>query len=115
MLVFLLASGLLAGEAPGLILSRFSIQTPANPIQGAFVHLAVSATYGMIFGMIWSLAGRRFSSWAVALLFAMAIYLLARFVILPANGSQLREIAPLPFALAHLVYGLVLGLWFRGK
>jgi len=115
MLLYLLGSGLLSGETVSLVLGRFSIQTPANPVQGALLHLAVSATYGLLFGIIYTPLGRRFSSWILALLYAFAIYLLAHFIVLPASGSRLLDLTPINFALAHLVYGVVLGVWFRGK
>ena len=115
MLLYLLAVGLLSAEGVSTTLDRFSIQAPPNPLQGALLHLAVSAIYGLFFGMVWSLLGRRVSSWMVAVLYALAIYLLAQFVLLPGAGSPLLEIALPYFALAHLVYGLVLGLWFRDK
>jgi ABC-type transport system involved in multi-copper enzyme maturation permease subunit len=115
MLLYLLGSGLLSGGTVSLVMGRFSIQTPANPVQGAFLHLAVSATYGLLFGIIYTLLRRRFSSWILALLYALAIYLLAHFIVLPASSSRLLDLTPIHFALAHLVYGMVLGVWFRGK
>lgn len=115
MLLYLLGSGLLSGESVSLVLGRFSIQTPSNPVQGALLHLAVSATYGLLFGIIYTPLGRRFSSWILALLYASAIYLLAHFIVVPASGSRLLEIVPIHLALAHLIYGMVLGAWFRGK
>ena len=115
MLVYLLATGLLSGQAPGVVAGGFSLQTPTNPVQGTLLHLAVSATYGLLFGMLIALLGRRLSAWALALLYMLAIYLLAVFVLMPVSQSRLLQIAPLHFALAHLVYGLVLALWFKGK
>ena len=115
MLLVLVLAGLLSGQAPGMVAGRFSLQTSPNPVQGTLLHLAVSATYGLLFGLLFVLLGRRLSAWALALLYALAIYLLAVFVLLPGSGSGLLQIAPLHFALAHLVYGLVLGYWFRRK
>jgi hypothetical protein len=115
MMLYLLAVGLLSAEAVSTTLGRFSIQVPPNPLQGALLHLAVSAIYGLFFGIVWSLLGRRVSSWLVGVLYGLAIYLLAQFVLLPEAGSPLLEIALPHFALAHLVYGLVLGLWFKRK
>lgn len=115
MLFYLMISGLLNGEAISVMPGRFSIQVPPNPLQGALLHLAVSGIYGMFFGIIWRFVGGRISCWAAAVLYALAIYLLAIFVLLPGAGSPLLEIAPLHFALAHLVYGLGLGFWFRSK
>jgi hypothetical protein len=115
MLIYLLVSGLLSGETVALVLGRFSIQTPPDPLQGALLHLAVSSIYGMLFGVVMGLLGGRFSAWGLAVLYTLAIYLLARLVLLPGAGSHLLDVAPLHLALAHLVYGLVLGLWFRGK
>jgi uncharacterized membrane protein YagU involved in acid resistance len=115
MLAYLLVFGMLSGEAVTVMMGRFSIQVPPNPLQGALLHLAVSAIYGLLFGIVWRFLGRRFSAWGTALLYGLVIYLLARFVLLPESGSPLLDIPPLHFALAHLVYGLVLGLWFKGK
>lgn len=115
MLLYLVISGLLTGAAASVMIGRFSIQVPPNPLQGALLHLAVSAIYGMIFGILWGLVGGRVSSWVAGVLYALAIYLLARFLLLPGAGSPLLEIVPLHFALAHLVYGLGLGFWFRAK
>jgi hypothetical protein len=115
MLLYLMVSGILSGEAASVMPGRFSIQVPPNPLQGALLHLAVSGIYGMLFGIIWRFVGGRISCWLAAVLYALAIYLLAIFVLLPGTGTPLLEIAPLHFALAHLVYGLGLGLWFRSK
>ncbi len=115
MLLYLLASGLLSGETAGIVLGRFSIQTPPNPLQGALLHLAVSTIYGMLFGIVYGLLGRRLPAMGLALLYALAIYLLAILVLLPSAESPLLNITPVHFALAHLAYGLVLGLWFKGK
>jgi hypothetical protein len=115
MLLYLVVSGLLTGKAASVMISHFSIQAPANPMQGALLHLAVSGTYGLLFGFVCALLGRRFSVRTLALLYTLAIYLLARFVLLPSSGSQLTQVAPVHFALAHLVYGLVLGYGFARK
>ncbi len=115
MLVYLVVIGMLTGVAAGVMAGHFSIQVPPNPLQGALLHLAVSAIYGMLFGIIWIFVGGRISSWVAAVLYALVIYLLAVYVLLPSTGSPLLEIAPLQFGLAHLVYGLGLGFWFRAK
>jgi hypothetical protein len=115
MLLYLMVSGILSGEAASVMPGRFSIQVPPNPLQGALLHLAVSGIYGMLFGIIWRFVGGRISCWLAAVLYALAIYLLAIFVLLPGTGTPLLKIAPLHFVLAHLVYGLGLGLWFRSK
>jgi len=115
MLAYLLVFGMLSGQAVTVMMGRFSIQVPPNPFQGVLLHLAVSAIYGLLFGIVWRLLGRRFPAWVTALPYGLAIYLLAHFVLLPESGSALLDIPPLHFALAHLVYGLVLGLWFQRK
>ncbi|MEJ2601419.1 MAG: hypothetical protein P8Z00_24040, partial [Anaerolineales bacterium] len=98
MLLYLVASGLLSGEAVGVMPGRFSIQTPPNPLQGVLLHLGVSGIYGMLFGVVQSLLGRRLPALGVALLYALAIYLLAVLVLLPSAGSKLLDITPLHFA-----------------
>jgi len=113
MAVYLVAVGLVMGEGPGIVLSRFDPGEGASPLTGALMHLAVAGMYGMLFGLGHRLVARRWRhilpGWLTGLAYGLALLLIAEAVILPGTDSPLREIAFVHFALAHMIYGLVLG------
>jgi hypothetical protein len=118
MLVWLLLAGLLAGDAPAIVLERFLIPgQPANMLSSIFIHLGVSAVYGGIFGLLLRLlpqAWRARSGRLLAgLVYGLLLYLLASAIILPGTGSPLAHIPALALASAHLVYGALLGALTR--
>jgi hypothetical protein len=117
----LVVIGLLAGEGPAVVLARFdpSGARAASPLIGAVMHLAVSAVYGLLFGLIYRLIGRgrlvgRAAGALMGLVYGLALFLLAQGLAATPAGAALREIPTLHFAVAHLVYGLVLG-WLVGR
>jgi hypothetical protein len=116
MTVYLVVMGLLAGEGPAVVLARFDPSGPsaASPLLGAVLHLAVSAVYGLLFGLIYRLIGRghlagRAAGALMGLVYGLALLLVAQGLTAVYAGAALREIPALHFALAHLIYGLVLG------
>jgi hypothetical protein len=115
----LVAGGLLAGEGPAAVLARFDPSGMASPLTGALVHLAVSAVYGLLFGVAYRLLGLGQSlNGAVGMLpgliYGLALLLLAQGLSSLDNRAVLREVPAGSFAAAHLVYGLVLG-WLIGR
>jgi hypothetical protein len=117
----LVASGLLAGAGPAATLARFdpSGMGAASPLTGALLHLAVSAVYGLLFGVIYRLVGRgrladRTAGALIGLAFGLALFVLAQGLAATPAGAALREIPTLHFAAAHLVYGAVTG-WLVGR
>jgi hypothetical protein len=114
MAVYLVVAGWLAGEGPASVLDRFDPARRGAPLIGAVIHLAVSAVYGLLFGLIYRLVGRRRLSGRTAgaligLVYGLMLLLLAQGLTLIGAGTTLREIPVVQFAIAHLVYGLVLG------
>ena len=114
MIAHLILAGLVLGEGPGTVLSRFNMNSDASPIVGAFLHLAVAGVYGMLFGLLRHLAFlrrplERFPGWLFGLTYGLVLYIIAEAILLP-GASPLREIAAIHFLVAHLLYGLVLGL-----
>jgi len=114
--VYLALAGLLLGEGPAAVFSRFALSEEHAPLTGLLLHLAVSGIYGMLFGVIWSqaLRLRSFTPTPQAAVLAgdaygLLLVLVAWFILLPASGSPLRELPFLHFAIAHLIYGGVLG------
>lgn len=119
MAAWLVIAGLLAGEGPASVLARFDPGAAASPVTGALIHLAVSAVYGLLFGVIYRLAGRgrlagRTAGALIGLAYGLALLLMARELISAPAGAALREIPALHFAVAHLIYGAVLG-WLAAK
>jgi hypothetical protein len=117
MLLYLLVTGLLLGEDPALMLARFSPEGGATPFLGSMIHLGVSAIYGVFFGLIcWFLFWRRRSSptrWILVfagLAYGLALWLIAQFLLLPGTGSSMAQFAVGNLAIAHLLYGALLGL-----
>jgi hypothetical protein len=117
MFASLMILAILSGDAPGVILTRFSGGGITSPFLGIFGHLGVSAIYGVLFGvLVWPLLSRTSSRIISAgfggILYAGFLILLAQFVILPGMNSSLIQFPFWQFALGHVVYGLVLGSMF---
>ena len=51
MAAYVVATGFVLGEGPGVVLSRFDPAVPPLPQIGILMHLAVSAIYGILFGL----------------------------------------------------------------
>jgi len=114
------ALAMIAGIAPGKVLEYFSPNGPISPIQGFFSHLAVSAVYGILFGLlIWSNLQRflstTFAGWFGGLGYSILILVLAQVAILPEINSPLLELPFWVWAVGHGLYGLVLGGLFARK
>ena len=116
---YLVVAGAAGGDAPGTVLARFDASGAGAPITGALLHLSVSGIYGIVFGLGWWLASRaprfRRLGWLAGLLYGMALLLVAETLVLPASGSALLAIPLRDFAVAHALYGLVLGIVISRK
>jgi hypothetical protein len=117
MAAYLLGAGLLGGQDWRAILAQFDPGSQPQPLTGTLAHLAVAAIYGAAFGaalrlvrLVWP----RLPAWLAGLVYGLALWLLAQLVMgAQPGGGWLAGIAPLHFALAHLVYGLALGAIIR--
>jgi hypothetical protein len=105
------AGGMLAGDSPAMTLARFGPGGGVAPAAGALSHLATAGVYGIVWGVLWRLLGRRLPlpAWASGVIYGVLLFLIAR-IMLSAVDSSLRDISPLSLGLAHVVYGFVLGL-----
>lgn len=114
MALYLALASLLGGVGPAELLSRFGAGQ-VSPVAGAFSHLAVSAVYGAVGGVLLNaLRGRlRAPMWLLGLAYGLILYLFAQ-VVLRGATSPMLEIPTLHFLAAHLVYGLVFG-WLEGR
>jgi hypothetical protein len=113
MAIYLGAYALISGEGLAVMFGRFAVGDGAPPLQGFVLHLAVSSVYGVIYGIVTKSilpAGRisRFAS-LTGLLYGLLLFAVAKIVLLPMANSALLDIPFLHFAIAHALYGLVLG------
>jgi hypothetical protein len=113
MAAFLVAWGLIMGSGPGAVLGLFDPREHGVALSGALTHLAIASVYGILFGLIWWALRRGLRLgvpvWLAGAVYGLALLLVAKAVVLPAAGSPLAEIPTLHFAIAHLIYGVVLG------
>jgi hypothetical protein len=115
MVAFLIIAGLLGGVDPSSMMSRFDPSDAASPLTGVLAHMAVAGVYGAIFGLIWRWLIRRRPAlgrfgWLIGLIYGLGLLLFAESLTMRGPGSALLAIPRIHFALAHAVYGLVLGL-----
>ncbi len=118
MAAYLVLAGLLMGEAPGVMLGRFDPAAGGAALTGALAHLATAGIYGAFFGVTWWLLRSlwpRLPGVAAGLLYGLLLYGLAQGILLPWSKSALGAIPPLHFAVAHIIYGLALGLARRDR
>lgn len=109
MILFLLASGALTGRTPGELLSLFGVDTIVQPLNGLLSHLAVSAIYGILWGLFAGMMARpALPPWLWGLMYGSLLYGAATVLVLPV--SPLAQLPWLLFLAAHWVYGGVLGL-----
>jgi len=107
---YLLIAGWLTGTGMEDVLQKFSLQQTGTPFTGALSHLATSAIYGTLFGIFSKPLRGRLPLWIAGLIYAMVLFGVAIFALLPGLNSPLLEIPPSHFGISHLIYGLVLGL-----
>ena len=109
MAVYLVAAGLAGGEDAAASLGRFDPGGNGNAVAGALAHLATAAVYGALFGAARKLTGR-LPAWLAGLGYGALLLGLANGILAMSAGLALRAIAPGHFLIAHLIYGLTLGL-----
>lgn len=117
MLAWLIMSGLLVGSSVTATLALFNRDPAASPLVGGLLHLSVATIYGLLFGVLAHgllrlprLAG--VPLWAVGMLYSVLLLALAQGVLLPSADSALLRIPLLQWVIAHLVYGVTLGVAF---
>lgn len=116
MLVFLIAGGFLTGHTPAKVLGDFDT-TSGIPLLGALIHLSVSCVYGTLFALLaYGLVSRFHHSWSMVsaallgLFYGLILWLIAVTLLKQAAASLITTTPPAVFLLAHLVYGLILGV-----
>jgi hypothetical protein len=117
MLAYLVITELVAGHPPLVVLGWFASGNNGVPLLGGLMHLAVSGVYGSFYGLIrYAIPGRwrsRLPGWLSGMLYGLFLFAVAELFLLPGTGSPLLAIPGANLALAHLIFGLVLGLIAR--
>ena len=112
MAVVIAGCSLMAGQGFSY-LGNFSSGAAVPPLQGLLMHLAMSAIYGMLYGLLhrWIGTGRlqRFPGWLVGLVYALVLWGFAVTVLLPAARALILTLPWPVFFSGHVAYGLVLG------
>jgi hypothetical protein len=110
MLAFLLGVGMLEGVTPAAVLARFGLPGSATALTGLLGHLAVSAVLGLVWGVLYGAVLRRVPApaWLLGAGYGLVLYAGAALFVVSATG--LADFAPWQLLLAHLLYGLTLGL-----
>jgi len=114
MVLLLLITGALSGVTLVTVLERFDPVGSYNLATGVLTHLAVSAIYGAIFGLLFLALVRlrpslsRFG-WLAGLIYGLLLYAIAQVGISAGADSGLADYSTTELLLAHAVYGLVTG------
>lgn len=84
----------------------------SNPLFGFAGHLAVSAVYGLVWGLLWRTLHRwlpHLPAWVAGLGYGLALLAIAQTAVIALN-PLLMGIGLSHRLVAHLVYGLALGI-----
>ncbi len=114
MALYLIVIGMVAGAGLAATLSAFDLGQGTSPVRGALIHLAVSAIYGMLFGLLYRLIGRSRSigqggSLIVGLVYGLLLWLITQIAFAAGISVALSSLPAVHLAVAHGLYGLTLG------
>ncbi len=114
MALFLVGAGWLTSTPPLTTLAYFDPAQSGSWLIGLLTHLAVSAMYGVVFGLLIGVAGRLWPSllrwqWLGGIGYGLLLWLLGRGVMVSAVASPLVQIPAWQFAAANVLYGLLVG------
>lgn len=110
MMIVLLLTALFDGVTPMAAMSRFGFAAGDNALSGLLSHLAASAVLGAAWGMLYGTALHRLPlpAWLLGVVYGVALFAGAAIFIVDATGFA--DVAQWQLLLAHVVYGLTLGL-----
>lgn len=119
MALYLLAASVIAGTGPAATLNAFDLGQGTSPLRGTLIHLAVAAIYGMVFGLIYHAITHRRSigrggSMLVGLAYGLLLWLITQIAFAVGINVSLNSLAAVQLAVAHVIYGVVLG-WLAGR
>jgi hypothetical protein len=114
MIAYLVIAGMLVGDKLSATLIRFDPSQYGSPVLGLISHLAMSAIYGTIFGVILKAGSGRWPSlhrygWIAGLIYGAILLILAQAVYFQTVYIPLAKITLPHLIVAHLIYGSALG------
>ncbi len=119
--LYVLAVGVLSGQAWTALLAQFDPSPVPSPLTGVVAHLAVAGVYGVAYAVAWRWLRRLCPpglGWLAGLAYGLLLWgPVSRLLRLPAGGiseTWLAVVAPVHLVVAHLVYGAALG-WLLGR
>lgn len=120
MVLVMASMAVLTGNPVKILLEHFGIGDLTSPIQGLLSHLAVSAIYGLLFGVLiwpvlWRFSSENWMGWLGGLVYAFLLLFLAQAAILPGLDFPLAQLPLWQWVLGHAIYGFVLGGLFSRK
>jgi heme A synthase len=115
MALFLLIVGALSGVSPADVVGRFAPAQANSPLVGLLTHLAVSAIYGVIYGLLFLALSQLRSGlarfgWLAGFVYGLLLYAIASGAIRAGADSGLAYYTTPILLAAHAVYGLVTGI-----
>lgn len=115
MILFLILVGWMFSEPLTAVLARFS--PSGQPWQGLLLHLAISAIYGITFrlaahftGGLWGWANDPTLAMLAGVIYGSFLWLISGLILLPLASSPFDSLPVPSFAVAHLIYGVILGM-----
>jgi hypothetical protein len=114
MLGFLLAAGLVMGEAERQTILAASGELTMSPVTGLFAHLAVASFYGLLWGPAWRWISRHSAlpAWMAGMAYGIVLFVLAQ-SLAQALPLSLQQLSSGVMLAAHTCYGFVLGALSR--
>lgn len=110
MMAVLVLATLASGGDWAAMVASFAAEGNVRPWNGMLAHLAISAIYGIFWGLGESLLLRNMTlpRWLWGAIYGLSLYAVAQLGILP--GTALFQIPAALFLVAHVIYGVTLGL-----
>jgi hypothetical protein len=111
MAAVLVVAGALAQLSVQLVLSRFDPTGGNSAMTGLLAHLASAGIYGLLFALLTAPGAARLGNRMIlaGVIYGLTLWLISRGLMASELGAPLRVLPPVGWALAHIVYGAVLG------
>ena len=111
MMAYLVFVSLLDGVGPMTVFAYYLPDNNLPAVAGLVTHLAVSAVYGTILGLITAVISRWIGDerimWQVGIVYGFLLWLGALLIIIPSGLSGLGAVPAGHLLISHLLYGLL--------
>ncbi len=119
MAIYLILIGVVTDTGLAATLSVFDLGQGTSPVRGTLIQLVVAAIYGMVFSLIYRLIGHsrtigRGVTLLIGLAYGLLLWLITQLAFAAGISVALDSLPALHLAIAHLVYGALLG-WLAGR